>query len=183
MLQTSQPRSVFQDWVCRLTFMQQSVLSEMIRGPDGFRKFHPVKPMMKWFRRCAVISAFDGRPLTNPYESGGGSFTGPSCDPPPINVNDSVQYWQDQMDHVWDLFMAEMDEMPIHFWLHLMHAIEIMGYKHSDDVIRSWWQGKYVRMVHSMHVWPETQAELDMRLGDNRANWLERSDPATNDLR
>lgn len=100
-----------------------------------------------------------------------------------MNGDEYLGYMEHKMDLVWDTFMAEMDEMPIHFWLHLMHAIEIMGYKHSDEFIRSWWHGKYVRMVESMHVWPETEEQMDRRLGDNRAQWLERSDPATNDLR
>jgi len=33
-------RSVLQDWVHELTFMQQSVLIAAVRGPDGIRKDH-----------------------------------------------------------------------------------------------------------------------------------------------
>jgi hypothetical protein len=60
-----------------------------------------------------------------------------------------------------------------------MHAVEIVGYKHPDTEIRDWWRKLYERLANDMHLHPETAAELDRRLGDNRAGWLERADPAT----
>ena len=62
-------RSVLQDWVMNLTFMQQSVLLTSLRAPDGIRKDHPVKVLCRWLRRCILISAFDKRPLLDPYET------------------------------------------------------------------------------------------------------------------
>jgi hypothetical protein len=31
-----------------------------------------------------------------------------------------------------------------------------------------------------MHLWPETEAQMDQRLGDSREGWLARGDVATN---
>jgi hypothetical protein len=30
-----------------------------------------------------------------------------------------------------------------------------------------------------MHLWPETEEQLDARLNDTRVGWLQRADPAT----
>ena len=73
-------KCVLQPWVLNLTYMQQSVLITSVRGPDGIRKDHVAKLLLRWLRRCFLVSAFDGRALTDPVEQGGGSFTGPSLD-------------------------------------------------------------------------------------------------------
>jgi hypothetical protein len=171
------PRPVLQDWVLRCSFMQQTVLLGIVRGPDSTPKYHPVKPVLRWYRRCLLLSALDGEVITDPYDPRGGSFTGPS-----VKFDSPEQYgipWEVAMLPVVDRYFQTMDEMPIHFWLHMMHAVEIMGYKHPDLLrIGAWWRELYVRMVHAMHVYPETVDQLDKRLGDTREGWLERSDPA-----
>lgn len=67
--------SVFQPWVEKLTFMQQSVLITAVRGPDGIPKDHIVKVLLRWYRRCILYSAFGHKIITDPYTKGGGSFT------------------------------------------------------------------------------------------------------------
>lgn len=100
--------------------------------------------------------------------------------------------WQAAMDdHVSD-YLRDVDALPHHFQMHFMHAAEIIGYKHPgfeekdladftlwDVTVRNWWRAVYERLVHDMHVHPETEEELDRRLGDSREQWLERADPAT----
>lgn len=54
---------VTQEWVHRLPFMQQTVLLTAVRGPDGIRKYHPCKDLLRWFRRCTLISALAVRKL------------------------------------------------------------------------------------------------------------------------
>ena len=169
-------QTVVQDWATRCSMMQQSVLFGIVRGPDAFPKYHPVKHIIRWYRRCLLKSALDGEVISNPYDPRGGSFTGPSFSfdsPEQLGID-----WETTMDILVNEFMTTMDAMPIHFWLHMMHAVEIMGYKHSDARIAAWWTGLYHRMVHAMHVYPETCEQLDNRLGDTREGWLARSDPA-----
>lgn len=76
-------------------------------------------------------------------------------------------------------YLRDLDAIPHHFQLHFMHAVEIVGYKHPDARIRMFWRCLYERLVHDMHVWPETEEQLDARLGDSREGWLKRADPAT----
>jgi len=59
-----------------------------------------------------------------------------------------------------------------------MHAAEILGYKHPSQRIRKWWAETYVRIVHDAHLWPETEEQLDSRLGDTHAGWAARNEEA-----
>jgi hypothetical protein len=154
---------VLQDWMKDLTFMQQSVLLTAIRGPDGLHKNHISKVLLRWYRRCILISAFEGRVLNDPYERCGGSFTGPCVFPTKDNPD---------IDLALEELLKSVDEVPHHWWLHFMHSAEILGYKHPDENIRVWWRKAYFRMANDMHLNCETVLQMDRRLGDNRDNWL-----------
>jgi len=173
---TSYPTSgkcVLQDWVLERPFMQQSVLISAIRGPDGANKEHPAKPLCRWLRRCVLISAFDKRALDNPYHPGGGSYTGPSITK---EEQQTVEFhnangWEIFMDTRVKEYLSSIDTLPLHFHLHIVHAAEILGYKHSNDRIRAWWRKTYHRMAHDMHLAVEIEAELDTRLNDDEQAW------------
>jgi hypothetical protein len=164
-------KCVLQDWVLELPFMQQSVLISSIRGADGVIKDHPSKNLMRWLRRCVLLSAFDKRVLDNPYEEGGGSYTGPSYLTEKKLTDDPLYKWEDMMDVVVKDFMKSQDSLPLHFYLHVIHASSILGYHHSNERIRNWWNKTYNRLCHDMHLHPETQEELDNRLNDNEKAW------------
>lgn len=174
-------RAVTQDWVLDLPLMQQTVLLTAVRGPDGLPKYHPTKWLLRWYRRCVLLSALDRRVIPDPGEQNGGSFTGPSIvDSADIRAWWHGEPWQTFLDRRVDAYLQSLDEVPHHFQLHLMHAVEIVGYKHPDEgEIRPWWHAVYLRLVHDMHLWPETEVQLDIRLGDSRDGWLDRADPAT----
>ncbi len=174
---------VTQAWVHQLSFMQQAVLMSAVRGCDGMPKLHKHKPLVKWYRRCILLSAFDGVALTDPFAPGGGSFTGPIALVPnsyPM-LGDALHDWRcDQLQMASDDFMDSRDELPAHYTTHFMHAVEIVGYKHPDPEIAEFWHNVYVRMVHALHVWPETEAQMDKRLGDNQGDWQARGDVSCN---
>lgn len=169
--------SVLQPWVASLTFMQQTVLLTAVRGPDGSPKYGPTKMLLRWYRRCILLSSLDGGVvLADPFDPNGGSFMGPSV---LMRAADADYDWQWYLDEIVSQYLRELDALPHHFQLHLLHAAEIVGYKHPDEAIRAWWANVYLRLVHDMHLWPETEEQLDHRLGDNRDQWLSRNDPAT----
>lgn len=188
-----------QTYVMQLSFMQQSVLLSAIRGMDGLPKLHAAKKLLKWYRRCILLSAFDRRALTDPFEPGGGSFTGPIAELPEWEIRaywiirtgqPTVKYekgdpkgiydWKcAQLELVTSHFIDARDEFPLHYYVHTMHAFEILGYKHPDETIREFWNGVYLRMVHALHLWPETVEQMDRRLGDDFDGWQERNDIST----
>jgi hypothetical protein len=168
-------KSVIQDWVNSLPMMQQTVLLTAVRGPDGLPKYGCVKMLLRWYRRCVLLSAMDGKVLKNPHDTNGGSFTGPSFKADDLHESG----WEVNMNDIVSDYLRTLDAIPHHFQLHFMHAAEILGYKHSDFRIRAWWNGVYYRLVNDMHLHPETEEEMNSRLGDSRAGWLKRADSAT----
>jgi len=163
---------VTQPWTHELPMMQQTVLLTAVRGPDGLPKYGCVKMLLRWFRRCTLLSAIDGKALLNPYDNNGGSFTGPS-------LQYEIKDWEAAMNQLADEYLTTLDAIPHHFQLHFMHAAEILGYKHPDERIQAWWRGLYYRLVNDMHLKPEFEDEMDERLGDSREGWLRRADAAT----
>lgn len=174
--------SVLQDWVQQLPFMQQSVLLSAIRGPDGQPKYNPTKMLIRWYRRCVLISALDGRVLDNPYDVNGGSFTGPSFDyttgAHAIATN-AIDRWDENMGGVTGDFMRYIDALPAHYTNHFREAIQILGYKHPNEKTRRFWHEFYIRMAKDLHLLIEPEEMMDRRLSDNRGLWLESADPAT----
>lgn len=168
-------RPVTQDWVHSLTMMQQTVLMTAVRGPDGVPKYGATKMLLRWYRRCVLFCALEHAVISDPRDPRGGSFTGPSLDG---SVDDPPD-WEVAMDGVVGGVLKEVDGLPHHFLLHLIHAAEIVGYKHPDGKIRAWWRRVYRRFVDSFHMHAEAEAEMDHRLGDTYHGWLARSDPAT----
>lgn len=166
---------VTQEWTHKLTCMQQTVLLTAIRGPDGVAKYHPVKYLLRWYRRCVLLGALDHNVFENPYDPRGGSFTGPSYGGGTNLAHD----WEPEMSKVVDGYVRSLDELPHHFQLHFLHAAEIVGYKHPDAKIRAWWNSVYKFLVDDMHLMPESEEQLDYRLGDSEKQWREKSSKAT----
>lgn len=165
---------VTQVWTHSLPMMQQTVLLTAIRGPDNMPKYSGVKMLLRWYRRCVLLSAMDGCAITNPIDTNGGSFTGPS-----LEGDDDLDCWEDRMQAHINEYLRQTDALPHHYQMHFMHAVEILGYKHPDSRIKFFWHQLYLRLVNDFHLHPETEQELNERLGDTRAGWLKRADPAT----
>lgn len=172
---------VIQLWVTRLTYMQQSVLLACVRGPDNIEKYHACKYLVRWYRRCILISAMDGEVISNPWDTRGGSFTGPSLSRQQVELMRGGYSWQNMMDDRINNYIQSLDVLPHHYQMHFLHGAEIIGYKHPNDEIRIWWRRLYYRLVKDMHLEPETKEAMDERLGDNRAGWEKHADEATRD--
>lgn len=151
-------KSVLQPWVESLTFMQQSVLISAVRAPDTLRKTHPAKLLMRWYRRCVLVCAFERVIHLEADEPCGGKYTGAV----------------DNVDQLAQEYLVNVDELPHHFHLHLLHAAEILGYKHPTERVRLWWWDFYVRGVNDMHLQKESVGEMDDRLSDDEASWKAR---------
>lgn len=170
---------VQQSWVCDIPFMQQSVLFAAVRAPDGLRKNHPVKVLMRWYRRCVLLSAFDRVALTDPFSPGGGSFTGPFTESHAqrhVPIEYVCTCLQDSFDAMRFVYLECVDEMPHHFQLHLMHAAQIVGVHHPEPDIRKWWKDFYFMIVNDAHLQPESDDDMNLRLSDNQAEWRKREE-------
>lgn len=164
---------VTQPWVHRIPLMQQSVLLSALRGPDGIRKGHPTKRLLKWYRRSILMCSFDRQGFDRPYDEGstprGGSFTGASLL--------AIMYtWQESMHEILTEHIRAADELPYHFQTHFMHGSEVLGYQHYLPEVRNWWHECYLRLVNELHLKPESEDEMNLRLGDDEAAWRDRAE-------
>lgn len=151
--------SVQPEWARRLPIQQQSVLFLAARGADGIPKFHPTKRVQRAYRASVFMAARYGRMLT--IEDEGDSFM-------------SLEDFEDNKAWVsaCTSFFDNVDSLPHHFLLHLIHGAEILGYKHPDPMFRSYWMHFYDTACHHFHMNMETEAEMDARLNDwGQVDW------------
>lgn len=137
--------SILRPWATDLPLRHQGVLLAAIRGCDGAPKENSAKPIVRALR-YAFLNAFDKREVNRPASFMATHFTD----------NDLVA------------FLKDWDHYPIHFIQHLMHACQVIGYKHPDHDARAAFHGAYRRMVHKLHLNPEFEAEMDARLTEDR---------------
>jgi hypothetical protein len=74
------------------------------------------------------------------------------------------------------LNMDGTEGMPVHWMMHLIHAVEVVGFMHPDPSLRYRWHQWYLDAVHKLHLSPETYEQFAERLkGDNGPAFENRS--------
>ncbi len=139
--------SILQDWVTALGLRHQGTLLAAVRGCDGVGKHDVSKILMRGIR-CVCLVPFDARELT---EAKGFFYY------EPIDFRAAVEG-----------FAKNMDEYPVHFVLHVVHALEVIGYWHPDFLTRNNFLFCYKLIVRKMHLNPETKQEMEARLWEDR---------------
>lgn len=143
-------QSVLQEWVMELPLRHQGTLLTAVRGCDdepkqwtrtGFSE-SPGRRITAYIRWCFMMPA-DVREIDIP-----GAFF--QSEPP-------------------DPFKpSEFGHLPQHWYAHVMHALEIVAYKHPDYSTRRTCLQLYQRMVANLHLIPESEMLLDARLTEDR---------------
>jgi hypothetical protein len=137
--------SVLQDWVMELPFRHQGVLLAAVRGCDNTPKECSSKPLTRAIR---------------------GAFMNPA-DPREVGMDSAFMKAELTSEDVKQ-FVKDWDHYPIHFVQHIMHACEVIGYKHPDRNVRIVFDFAYTRMVDKLHLYPEKMYEMDKRLTEDR---------------
>ncbi len=151
--------SVQPRWCLALPVQQQSVLLLGARGPDGIAKAHPAKRIQRAYRACVLVAARYGRSL----HWGEKADTFMCLE----EFSDSAKW-----THAVEQFFLHADDLPHHFYMHLIHGAEILGYKHPDERFRMRWHDFYRQCVKEFHLAPESEPEMDARLSDwERKHW------------
>lgn len=144
-------KSVLQDWVMELPLRHQGTLLTAVRGCDSEAKtwtsqgiaYSPGRRLTAFIRYCFMNPA-DIREVD--YEEG--SFF-QSKPPTPFNP-------------------SEFGHLPQHWYSHVMHALEIIGQCHPAQDTANVAFILYVRMVHNLHLNPETNNQMSLRLTEDR---------------
>lgn len=132
--------NIMQEWVSTLGLRHQGALVAAVRGSDTNPKEDPSKDLVRSYR-AVILNAHS---------------------PNPTRFIDYVPKHEvrARMIKVLDSF----DHYPMHFFLHLAYAAEIIGYKHPNKEVAEQWLWFYNTVVYKIHLTPETEEEMDERL-------------------
>lgn len=134
-------KSVVRPWVSDLSYKMQAVLLSALRGPDGIPKEDICKKFTRNLRGVILFPAIPNPPIGSFMN--GGYIDAESC-------------YQ---------FVHHLDHYPNHWVTHFAHACEIVGYKHPDDEIATWWGNLYAGIVQDgMHMRLESCDDMERRL-------------------
>ncbi len=134
--------SVLKPWVTALPLQMQGSLVCALRGPDAVPKSDPAKALVRALRATIVNNA-----------------KGPG--PDDVFMGDGTGICRQQE---LELFFDGVDQYQQHWYLHLMHAAEIVGYLHPNHEVRRFWKDFYERAVDKLHLSPEPPDAMLARL-------------------
>lgn len=139
-------RSVLKAWVMDLGLREQGTLMTAIRGCDLSPKYPLDSPEknVTAFIRCAVMVAFDPREI----DAAKGCFM------------------QTKLDQTFKL--SSLEQYPLHWVIHVLHALEIIGYRSIEFEFAQQARAAYLKMVQALHLNPETVEEMAARLSEDR---------------
>lgn len=139
-------KCVLQDWVLELPGLRhQGVLVCAIRGCDTAPKDDVSKALARCLRE-GVLNA----------------FVGDSSKAKTFIEKVSDEELQSRMRR----FLHSLDQYPLHYVMHVIHAAEIVGYFYwgDDSLAEIRWAQFYGEACHKLHLYPETKEQLNARL-------------------
>lgn len=144
-------KSVLQNWVMELPLREQGTLLTAVRGCDFEAKtwtnqgigYSPGRRLTAFIRYCFMNPA-DPREVD--YQEG--SFF-QSQPPDPFKP-------------------SEFGHLPQHWYSHVMHALEIIAYRHPIVMIRKKAEYLYIGMVYNLHLNVEFKEDMIKRLSEDR---------------
>lgn len=145
-------KNILQQWVTELGLRHQGTLLTAVRGCDTIPKRHHSKTLTCFYRGSILNThcADEVKPT---------SFITRPIDDMPL------------MLEIMQEFAKSHDELPHHYVMHLVHAAEIVGYKHPIHQVRQAWNGFYRIMCRKLHMNPEQLPDLDARLDMQEAEF------------
>lgn len=137
--------SVLQGWVMELPLREQGTLLTAVRGCDVApkRPYDSLERRLVAAIRCSFMNPADPREVDIP-----GSFFSTDI-PAPEQLSGIGHYPQHWFSHVW-------------------HAVEVLGYRHPDSAIAMKWERFYFAMCKDQHTNPETRQQMIARLSEDR---------------
>lgn len=151
------PASVLQDWVMELPRRFQGTLLTGIRGCDVAPKM-PATILERY--GCSSgestperhLSAFLRYCVLNPAD--------------PRETDTPGSWFQSRPPAEWR--PSQFGHYPEHWYAHVMHCFEIIGYEHPEQAIATFGWDLYARMVRNLHLNPETRHQMWERLTEDR---------------
>lgn len=161
-MKESAKESVLHDWIAELPFTMQALLLLGTRGPDGNQKYCSAKNLVYYLRGVVIKPAYpnfmgkDGFMSTKYFEQAMDREQWPAK---PISGK-----FDNMFSASVKLFFGDLDNYPMHFIMHLIHAGEVIAYFHPDEEIKEHWLHFYITACKGLHMNPETKEQLAERL-------------------
>jgi hypothetical protein len=139
-------KSVLQDWVMELSLREQGTLLTAVRGCDLTPKY----PLDSQERQLtsAIRGAFMVPADAREVDSEPGCFMSLKV---PVHLK-----------------VSSLGQYPQHWVSHVMHACEVIAYRHPDKEIRDSWFKVYKAFCKSLHVNIEYPEQLEDRMNEDR---------------
>jgi hypothetical protein len=137
--------SVLQYWVMELPLRAQGTLLTGIRGCDLSPKIDlksTERQLVGYLRFCVL----------NP------------ADPREVGIEGA--FFQRVAPIDWKA--SEFGHYPQHWYSHIMHCFEVVGYFHPDQELNLEARQIYHKFARNLHLWPETKLEMITRLTEDR---------------
>lgn len=143
--------SVLQDWAMELPLRFQGTLLTAVRGCDFEEK--------SWTRTGVAFS--QGRRITAFIRF---CFMNPA-DPREVDAEEGAFFMSTPPD---PFKPSQFGHLPQHWYTHVMHALEIIGYYHPKPLVKVIAYDLYSKMVHNFHLNVETKEQQWNRLTEDR---------------
>jgi hypothetical protein len=134
--------SVLQDWVVTIPIRMQSTLILGLRGPDT-HVAPGIKTITRWLRGLA-------------FKPGN-----------PDNVKEFMHSMPEAIVKKGPT-AKELEFCTQHYYSHLMHALEVVAYKHPNEAASRMALDRYIAMCVAFHLPVETTMEFEDRLGTKK---------------
>ena len=138
--------SVLQDWVIELPLREQGTLLTGVRGCDLTPKLplEATERQLVGFLRYCVMNPADPREV---------GITGAF-----FQMYPPEEGWR----------ASELGHYPLHWYTHLMHSYEVIGYRHPNALLRLQAARIYRHLAESLHLNAETKEQMIERLSEDR---------------
>lgn len=132
---------IIEDWVFDLSWKMQTIILEMLRGPDTHQA-PTVKIMARWCRKLMIKNADEN---TSFMKKG-------------IDEKLSLEEISDELEYCTGHYIA-----------HLIQMLACITYFHPEEKFRAIAKSYYVHIVeHDLHLNIETEDQIERRLRDKK---------------
>ena len=142
----SRKQCILQDWVLNLPGLRhQGVLICAIRGCDTAPKDDVSKSLARCLREVVLNAFVDDSAKAKTFIE---------------KVSDEVLLLRMRV------FLYSLDQYPLHYVMHVIHAAEIIGYFYQgeNEITSLRWAQFYGNACGKLHLYPETKEQLNTRL-------------------
>lgn len=152
---TLPPTGILQPWVAALGLRHQGVLISIVRGCDSQPKHCPSKTLTRAIRGLLLNTHSADATKAKSF----------------IEVTSPGEFWV----RFQDFIKNGLDHYPLHWVMHLVHALEILGYYHSADSFHGSHAAvcfdAYKTLCRKLHLNPESKAQMNARLDADEDNF------------